>query len=87
MAHAVDGGLVGRFLVPHADEGRGRDRRRLRDAYELEREVAVGSLAARVGIHKTPGGLRTGSLSALRITAPTMITMLARSARTQPNWM
>ena len=40
--HAVDGGLVGGLLVAAADPARGLQRGGLRDAHELEREVAIG---------------------------------------------
>src|SRR5207342_1250723 len=46
-AHRVDGGLVGGLLLAPADPaGRGQGGG-LRDAHELEREVAVGHLASR----------------------------------------
>ena len=41
-AHRVDGGLVGGDLVAAPDPAPGGQRRRLRDADELEREVPVG---------------------------------------------
>ena len=44
-AHRVDGRLVGALLLAAADPARGRHRARLRDADELERDVAVGGLA------------------------------------------
>jgi hypothetical protein len=46
-AHGVDGGLVGGLLVAATDPACGGERGRLRDAHELEREVAVGTLRIR----------------------------------------
>ena len=55
-------------LSPAPDQARGGERRRLGDAHELERQVAVGALgveaSAKVGRHSTPGGLRLTSVSA-----------------------
>ena len=44
-AHAVDGGLVGRLLVSHAHQRRGRQRGGLGHPHELQGQVAVGPLA------------------------------------------
>ena len=41
VAHRVDGGLVGALLVAAADHPRGRERRRLGDAHELEGQIAI----------------------------------------------
>ncbi len=49
VAHAVDGGLVGRLLVAPADERRRGQRGRLGHAHELEGQVAVGALMGRIG--------------------------------------
>ena len=45
----VDGGLVGGLLVAQPDEPGGGERRRLGDAHQLEREVAVGALLLALG--------------------------------------
>ena len=66
--HAVDGRLVGGFLVAAADVARGGQRGRLGDAHELEREVAIGDVA-RWHQHSTPGGLRGRSVVEARIDA------------------
>ena len=58
-AHRVDGGLVGGLLVAAPDPARGRQRGRLGDPHQLEREVAVGRARvaqvvryqARVSVH------------------------------------
>ena len=43
-AHRVDGGLVGGFLLAHADKARGGERGGLGHADELEGDVAVGAV-------------------------------------------
>ena len=48
-AHRVDGGLVGGDLVAAADPAGGGQRRRLGDADQLQREVAV-----RLGLARSP---------------------------------
>ena len=83
VAHRVDGGLVGALLVAAPDHPRGRQRRRLGDAHQLEREVAVrpaGNLNAHRTAHSTPGGLRRPALSCERQTEPTRISSPPNSA-------
>ena len=84
-AHGVDGGLVGGLLVAAADQRAAGQRGGLGHAHELEREVAI-RLATAPSAQRTPGGLRTRSVSDARM-APRrrIIRIVPSSATNQPS--